>query len=173
MKKGVLLLVLCSIILCVPTLVSAQRQLIGGAFTNKVSNQRTQPENSASKIDLIATAAAPLGAKGTITFPAAAQSASVTTNLTVEFERLGPGTYELSAIRKSGESVHLGKVVVVDPGAQPEKVAGEDRQQDNNSHQSQLLVTRSELTLPLEFSKLEVTRFVLTDQGGTVMLRQP
>ena len=63
--------------------------------------------------------------------------------------------------------------MVVDPGAQPERVAGEDRQQDNNSHQSQVLVTRSELTLPLELKKLEVARFVLTDQGGTVMLRQP
>ena len=171
MKKAVLLSILGSIILCLLGHLPVQSQSNGPATTNKVSTQRPTPESGVSKLDLIPTAAAPAGAKGSVTFEAANQAGSPKTKVIVEFERLTAGKYNLNAIKKSGELVNLGQIVVTDPDIGPETIAGESRKEDNNSHQSEVLASRTELKLSTDLKMAELDRFVVAYQGGLALLR--
>jgi hypothetical protein len=122
---------------------------------------------AASGLEAVAlrpTAGAPAGAKGSI-------EAFGADSLSLKTQGLRPGVYELRAVEKTeGDSVFLGLLSVSDPRLGPERQAGVDRQEDNSTHQSDLLESRSEVKLPPGVKPADVARIVVSDVSGNELL---
>jgi hypothetical protein len=118
-------------------------------------------------IELKRTAAAPEGANGT----AEIDTRRVPQTLSVEIEGLGPGYYTVGVVRRSdGSDVPVGYMAIQDPTLGPEDRAGQNRKEDDNSHQAEKLRSRAEIVLPQGLDASDVGKIVVVDEGGVVVL---
>ena len=128
---------------------------------------RTEPPlartNAVLSFNLKATPIAPAGAAG---------SGQLKANLlTLHLTRLGPGTYELKAIRRAdGTGEKVGTLTIVDPTASPDRDATDNKKEASASPDQVRVDTDAQITLPAEVAKESISRLVLMDRGGNAVL---
>ena len=119
--------------------------------------------NAVISFNLKATPIAPAGAAG---------SGQLKANLlTLHLTRLGPGSYELEAIRRAdGTGEKVGTLTIVDPTASPDRNATDNKKEASASPDQVRVDTDAQVTLPDEVAKESISRLVLMDRGGNAVL---
>ena len=111
--------------------------------------------------------AAPAGASGSARFEK--DNAGVAVAATIQ--QLGPGTYRLTAVRKSDRSaVLLGTFVVADPTAGPDRNTSDNKNQRSSAHQSEGLATRFRVPLPARLAPADIAEIDVSGRGGVLLL---
>lgn len=128
--------------------------------TTEPSSERT---NAVLSFNLKATAIAPVGAAG---------SGQLNANLlTLHLTRLGPGSYELEAIRRpDGTGEKVGTLTIADPTASPDRDATDNKKEASASPEQVRVDTDAQVTLPAEVAKESISRLVLLDRAGNAVL---
>jgi len=128
---------------------------------------RTQPPltrtNAVLSFNMKATAIAPAGAAG---------SGQLKANLlTLHLTRIGPGSYELEAIRRAdGTGEKVGTLTIADPTASPDRNATDNKKEASASPDQVRVDTDAQVTLPEEIAKESISRLMLLDRGGNAVL---
>ena len=125
------------------------------------------PAPAETSIPLQRTAAAPPEASGVATFENANGGAA----LVIIIRQLGPASYLLSAVRKSDQrAISLGTIVVTDPTAGPDVDTNNNRKERHNANQSEVLETRTTITLPSGLAAPDVAEIKVSTPSQVVLL---
>ncbi len=123
--------------------------------------------DSGGPLMLTNTPAAP-GAAGSATLLGGGTNGA---SLSLETRGLDTGNYEISAISKSdGATLFVAAFVVHDPTASPDVQAGQSRKEDNATHQSTDLASRTVVQLPPGLDANNFAQIIVTRLGGSVVL---
>ncbi len=106
--------------------------------------------------------------KGTPTAPTAAGSANVgASGVSLEFERLNPGLYQVQAVVKGRPlPATLAWVAVVDPDHVPSLEAGDSANTRDSTHQAAVLRTSVQVQLPPEVAPASIESVTVSDAAG-------
>jgi hypothetical protein len=110
---------------------------------------------------------APAGASGVARF----ETENGAATLAVTLQGLSPGSYRLSAVRKSDQAaVALGTIEVTDPTATPDTDTSQNRKERNNTHQATRLQVQAKVSLPPELPPANIAEIRVTSPDGAVLL---
>ncbi len=119
---------------------------------------------SGSDVPLKPTAAALAKASGVANFQQGGAGAALVATL----RGLGPGSYTLDVVRKSdGSVVTLGKVVVTDPTAGPDREANDDVKEPGTVEHLEVQVS---VGLPPGLAPANIAQIRVKSAGGAVLL---
>jgi hypothetical protein len=89
--------------------------------------------------------------------------------LMLHLSNLGPGRYELQAVRRPDAVEHLGMIVIVDPTLAPDRQASDNKKEASVGPHQVHLETEVQMTLPTPMSPRDIGRLVLVDAGGNTV----
>ena len=118
--------------------------------------------NQTLSFELKPTAIAPAGASGSAQLKAGA--------ISVHLSALGPGVYELEAMRRSdGLRQTLGAITIVDPTSSPSRQATDNKKEASANPESVQVVTDASLSIPKGLKVQDVSRILLMNRGNAVL----
>jgi hypothetical protein len=83
---------------------------------------------------------------------------------------LGPGVYELKAVRRSdGQRETLGAITIVDPTSSPSRQATDNKKEASANPESVQVETDARLTVPKDLEVQDVGRILLMNRGNAVL----
>ncbi len=126
------------------------------------------PSDARSVVVLTNTAVA-TGAAGSVRWSGGGTNSGA--GLTLETRGLDAGTYEISAVCGPGRPVmSLSSFTIYDPTLASDAEAGQSKKEDNTTHQSTDLTSRTAVQLPGGLDLTNISAVVVSRSGGQVVL---
>ena len=147
----------------------------GASESNNFAQGQPLSQNTgrwSANVVLTPTPAAPTGASGVACLEAENGRGANPATLLVKTRQLSPGGYWLRAVRGSdGSEIPLGLIAIINPADQPEREAGDDRNQRSSAYLADFLESQTQVELPPDLAPADIAQIILSDPGGNDLLK--